>query len=98
MPEIYGSVAFYAVDSSHVFPRPRPTGNTTSQGLWELKKTLTDFLTVVPVGRTLGERLSPADPSSALGRGRRREEEIQAWTLRRAHRVARIRHVSATVS
>ena len=57
------SIAFYAVDALHVFPPTRPTGNTTSQGLWELRKTLTDFLRMVPVGRTLGERLSPADPS-----------------------------------
>lgn len=92
------SIAFYAVDSSHVFPQPRPTGNTTSQGLWELKKTLTDFLKMVPLGRTLGERLSPGDPSSVLGRGRPSEEEIQAWTLRRAHWVARIWHLSAMVS
>lgn len=28
------------VYSSHMFPLPSPPGNTTSQGLWELKKTL----------------------------------------------------------
>lgn len=86
--EIYGFHCFFAVDPSHVFPRPCPTGSTTSQGLWGLKKTLADFLKTVPVGRTLGERLSLGDPSSALGRGRPSEEEIQAWTLRRAHRGA----------
>jgi hypothetical protein len=45
-----------------VFLLPCPTGNTTSQGLWEFKKTLTDSLKMVPLGLVVGRgclRLPP---------------------------------------
>lgn len=40
-PRFMDSIALDSAYSSHVFPLPRLTGNTTSQGLWELNKTLT---------------------------------------------------------
>lgn len=55
------SIALYVVYFLHVFPPLCPTGNTTSQGRCELKKTLTDSLKTVPMGRSHGERLSLAD-------------------------------------
>lgn len=57
------------VCSSHMFPLPRPPGNTTSQGLWELKKTLAGTHPRGAASPAPGWRLGMrGDPGTAPGR------------------------------
>lgn len=93
------SIALYTVYSSRVFPLPRLTGYTTSQGVWGLKKTLIDFLKMVPVGHTHGEMLSSADPSGALGCRHQESERRPQHSLSERHTgEAHNQHISSNCS